>query len=296
MKVGIGLPSILPDTPGRTTVEWGRQAEQLGFSSVGTIGRLTFPALEELVALAAVAGATSRIGLLTNTLISPARDAVELAKQAASLDVLSEGRLTLGIAVGWREDDFIVTGRSFAERGRRFEEDIEVMHQAWAGETVRGSWKPVSPQPTNGTVPLLIGGTVPRTFERVAKWATGFTAGGAPPEEAEKLFGQARAAWQAAGREGQPRLVALAYYGWGADARALATDYLGDYYGEWGPQMAQAIPIDADGIRATVEAYAAAGADELILNPTNNRLDQLEGVADAALSVAEAADDEEAAA
>jgi alkanesulfonate monooxygenase SsuD/methylene tetrahydromethanopterin reductase-like flavin-dependent oxidoreductase (luciferase family) len=295
MKVGIGLPSILPETPGRTTLEWGRQAEQLGFSSVGTIGRLTFPALEELVALSAVAGATSRIGLLTNTLISPARDAVELAKQAASLDVLSDGRLTLGIAVGWREDDFIVTGRSFADRGRRFEEDIEVMRQAWAGETVRGSWKPVSPRPTNGTVPILIGGTVPRAFERVAKWGVGFTAGGAPPEEAGQLFDRARAAWRAAGRSGQPRLVALAYYGWGPDARTLATDYLAEYYAEYGPAMAQAIPVDADGIRETVEAYAAVGADELILNPTNNRLDQLEGVAEAALSVAAAGDGEAAA-
>jgi alkanesulfonate monooxygenase SsuD/methylene tetrahydromethanopterin reductase-like flavin-dependent oxidoreductase (luciferase family) len=290
MKVGIGLPSILPNTPGRTTLEWGRRAEQLGFSSVGTIGRLTFPALEELVALSAVAGATSRIGLLTNTLIAPARDAVELAKQAASLDLLSGGRLTLGLGVGWREDDFIVTGRPFEERGRRFEEDLDVMLQAWAGETVRGSWKPVSPRPTNGTVPILIGGTVRRTFDRVAKWGIGFTAGGAPPDEARRLFDQAREAWQAAGRSGQPRLVALAYYGWGPDARELATGYLGDYYGEGGLGMAQAIPVDADGIRETVDAYAAAGADELILNPTNNRLDQLEVVAEAALSVADAAD------
>lgn len=283
MQVGIGLPNIIPGTDGRTIIEWGRAAERLGFSSLGTIDRLTFPTVEELIALAAVAGVTERIGLMTNTLIAPARDPAELAKQAASVDVLSGGRLTLGLGVGWREDDFTVTGRSFRERGRRFDEDLEVMHQAWAGETVRGSWFPVSPPPTHGRVPILIGGTVPAAFERAAKWGIGWTSGGLPPDQAAVNFQKARDAWKRAGREGEPRLVALQYYGWGNGARERAASYLGQYYGEFGGQMAQGIPVGPDEVRQTVEAFRDIGADELILDPTTADLDQLEVAAHATL-------------
>ena len=283
MQVGIGVPNIIPGTDGRTIIDWGREAERLGFSSLGTIGRLTFPTVEELTALAAIAAVTERIGLLTNTLIAPARDPAELAKQAASVDVLSGGRLTLGLGVGWREDDFIVTGRSFHERGRRFNEDLELMHRAWAGEKVRGSWFPVSPPPTRGTVPILIGGTVAAAFERAAKWGIGWTSGGLPPDQAAVNFQKARDAWKAAGREGEPRLVALQYYGWGDGASERAAGYLGQYYGEYGGQMAKAIPIGPDEVRKTVEAFREIGADELILDPTTADLDQLEEVARATL-------------
>ena len=284
MQVGVGLPNIIPGTSGRDVIEWGREAERLGFSSLGTIGRLTFPTIEELVALGAIAAVTERIGLFTNTLIAPARDAAELAKQAASVDLLSSGRFTLGLGVGWREDDFIVTGRSFKDRGRQFDEDLEVMHRAWAGETIRGSWHPVSPRPTNGTVPIVIGGEVPRAFERAAKWGIGWTSGGLPPEAASGYYQQARDAWVAAGRSDQPKLFALVYYGWGHRARERAAEYLVPYYGEFGSQMAASIPVGPDAVRETVEAFRAIGTDELILDPTHADLAQLEQLADAVLA------------
>ena len=283
MQVGVGLPNIIPGTPGRAIIEWGREAERVGFSSIATIGRLTFPTVEELVALAAVAAVTERIGLVTNTLIAPARDPAELAKQSASVDVLSGGRLTLGLAVGWREDDFTVTGRPFEERGRRFDEDLEVIHRAWAGETVRGSWHPVSPRPTNGKVPIVIGGTVPAAFERAAKWGIGWTAGGVPPDAASGYFEQARAAWRAAGRDDEPRLIALTYYGWGDRARERARDYLVPYYGDYGEQMAASIAVGPDEVRTTVEAFRQIGTDELILDPTTADREQLEALARAVL-------------
>lgn len=281
MQIAVGLPNIIPGTKGPTIIEWGRRAERLDFSSIATIGRLTFPTVEELIALAAIAAVTERIGLMTNTLIAPARDPAELAKQAASVDVLSGGRLTLGLGVGWREDDFIVTSRPFNERGRRFDEDLELMHRAWAGETVRGSWHPVSPPPTKGKVPILIGGTVPAAFERAAKWGIGWTAGGVPPDMAAGYFQQTRDAWSAAGREGAPRLVALQYYGWGKGARERAAEYLVPYYGDMGGQMAASMPVDADDVRRTVEAFREIGTDELILDPTSADLDQLDELAQA---------------
>src|SRR5256885_16651286 len=114
MKIGLGLPNAVPDVPeGRLFVRLARNAERLGFSSLATIGRIAYPNYEELVTLAAAAGATERIGLFTDILLGPARAPVLLAKQAASLDQLSGGRLTLGVAVGMREDDFPSTGHDF---------------------------------------------------------------------------------------------------------------------------------------------------------------------------------------
>src|SRR2546430_633373 len=171
MDIGIGLPNPIPGIRGDLLVEWSRRAEDRGFSSLATIDRIAYPSYESLVTLSAAAGATERIGLLTNVLLGPTRNAVLLAKVAASVDQISNGRLTLGAAVGAREDDFLATGQDFSTRGRRWDEALEVMHRAWKGELVAGARRPVCPTPTNGWgVPILVGGTSPAALARTARW------------------------------------------------------------------------------------------------------------------------------
>src|SRR5262249_55264716 len=150
---------------------WARRADQLGFASLATIGRVAFPGYEELAVLAAAAGATTRIGLFTGVLLGPTREPVELARQAAAVDRLSGGRLVLGIGVGGREEDFLVTGMSFRDRGRRWDRNLELIHQAWRGEPVPGSARPVSPRPTHGDrVPILFGGQADQVIARIVRW------------------------------------------------------------------------------------------------------------------------------
>src|SRR3954470_20882230 len=103
MKIGIGLPNPILGADGRTIVEWARRADELGFSTLATIDRIAYPSYDSLLVLAAAAGATERIGLLTNVLLGPTRNPVLLAKEAASLDRLSGGRFTLGASVCARE-------------------------------------------------------------------------------------------------------------------------------------------------------------------------------------------------
>ena len=111
MDIGIGLPNTVPDTEGRTLIDWARQAEEAGFSTLGTIGRLVYQSYEELIALSAAAAVTSRIRLTTGVLLAPLYANHELfAKQAASLDRLSGGRLVLGLGLGGRDDDFTASG------------------------------------------------------------------------------------------------------------------------------------------------------------------------------------------
>jgi alkanesulfonate monooxygenase SsuD/methylene tetrahydromethanopterin reductase-like flavin-dependent oxidoreductase (luciferase family) len=117
VDIGIGLPNTIPGTPGRLLVDWAPRAEERGFSTLATIDRVAYPSYESLVTLAAAAAATDRIGLMTNILLAPTRNPILLAKEAASVDGLSGGRLTLGLGVGSRRDDFEATQQAWEGNG-----------------------------------------------------------------------------------------------------------------------------------------------------------------------------------
>src|SRR6266542_3726635 len=188
MEIGIGLPNPVPGTPGRLLVDWARHAEERGFSALATIDRIVYPSYDSLAALAAAAGATSRIGLTTNILLAPAYQPALLAKSTASLDQLSGGRLTLGLAPGGRPDDYAVAGRDFHTRGRDFDAALDLMHRAWRGEPVGGGDNPICPTPVNGArVPILIGGASDQAIERTVRWGEGWTVGGGGAQVAGPL-------------------------------------------------------------------------------------------------------------
>src|SRR3954453_17931540 len=126
MDVAIGLPATIPGVEGDQVLEWARRAEARDFSSLGTIDRVVYRNYEPLLALAAAAAVTERIRLATTVLLAPLRlNAALLAKQAATVDHLSNGRLVLGVAVGGREDDYEASGADFHTRGKRFDEMLE---------------------------------------------------------------------------------------------------------------------------------------------------------------------------
>jgi alkanesulfonate monooxygenase SsuD/methylene tetrahydromethanopterin reductase-like flavin-dependent oxidoreductase (luciferase family) len=286
MKIGIGIPNSIPSSDGRLLLDWARRADELGFSSLSTIGRVAYPTYEELITLAGAAGVTQRIGLQTGVLLEPTREPVLLAKEAASLDQLSGGRFVLGMGVGGRGDDFEATGTSLSDRGRRFDRDLELMHRAWRGEPVAGSPKPVTPRPVNGErVPVLFGGQAPQAIERTVRWGVGWMSGGGGPAWAAGSFEQVRTAWREAGRQGEPELKALQYFALGPQAPS-GRDYLEDYYGEFVERIWPSVPLDADGIREAVRAFEEIGTTELFFSPTIASLEQVELLAEAALSSA----------
>lgn len=280
MDVGIGLPSTIPGTDGARVIEWGRRAERAGFASVGTIDRIAFDNYEPLITLAAVAGVTERIRLITSIMIVPNRaNAALLAKQAASVDRLSGGRLVLGMAVGGRDDDFTEPHAPMAGRGARFVAMLEEMREIWAGGG------PIGPRPAKGGPSVIIGGGADVSFERAARYGDGWIAGGADPQALAGMVGKARAAWSRQGREGLPKIMALAYYALGPGARDAARTYLPDYYGFMGatPDMAEQMALtEADAVRGALSSFADAGCDELILFPCSAELDQVDLLAEAA--------------
>jgi alkanesulfonate monooxygenase SsuD/methylene tetrahydromethanopterin reductase-like flavin-dependent oxidoreductase (luciferase family) len=276
MRIGIGLPNTVPGTQGAQMRDWAIRAEAAGFSTLGTIDRLIYGNHESLIALSYAAAVTERIGLLTSVLLAPLRsNAALLAKQAGSLNTLSGGRLTLGLAVGGREDDYEVSGIDFQGRGERFDRQLDDMRRFWDEKTVGFN----APQ-------VVIGGRSASTFRRAAEWDGWMMGGGAPdsfPPEIEKLDAE----WAAAGREGKPRQMSLAYFALGDDARAQARRYITDYYAFLGEDaaagFAESIPADPDTIKSVVDAFAAAGCDELVWFPTSSDPAQVDLLAEVAL-------------
>ncbi len=283
MDVGIGLPNAVRGIDRTGIVEWARHAEAAGFSSLGTIDRLLYPSYEPLIALAAAAAVTERIRLITDILIAPLRsNAALLAKQTATIDALSGGRLTLGVAPGGREDDFEASGVDFHARGRIFERQLEALAAAWKGEDG------VGPSPSNGERPeLLIGGSVDIAFARAARHGDGWTQGGGTPEAFAQGLEKLRAAWSEAGRSGKPRAVALFYFALGDNAERVARENLGDYYsflGDYADQIIASAAKEADTVKQYLSAFESAGADEVVCFPASAELAQVELLASTLLA------------
>jgi alkanesulfonate monooxygenase SsuD/methylene tetrahydromethanopterin reductase-like flavin-dependent oxidoreductase (luciferase family) len=268
MDLGLGLPISNP----HRLVDWATRAEAAGFASLGLLDRLVFDNPEPLVALAVLAGATDRIRLQTEVLLGPLRSTALLAKQVATLDVMSGGRFTLGIGVGGRADDHEAAGTPLEQRGRLLEQQLVDLRRIWSDATI-------GPRPTTpGGPPILIGGFAPAALARIARYGTGFLCA-APLRWAGPLVDTVTEQWQAAGRPGRPRLVCQVNVATPACAeRARAA--IAEYYAFTGRPGWGAPITDPVEIADTVAAYRAFGADELVLYCYANDPDQIGELAD----------------
>jgi len=281
MDVGVGLPTTVPGVTGGEIVETARRAEGLGFASLAVIDRLVYDNYEPLVTLAAAAAVTSRIRLASTILIAAYRgNTALLAKQLATVDQISGGRLTVGVAAGGREDDFTASGVPYAGRGRRLDAMLADLARIWSGE----SEPPVGPRPVNGGIPILVGGHSPAAMRRAARWGQGWIAGGSSASGYADLAEQARQAWSAQGRPGRPRMVALAHVALGQGAGERAERHLRAYYAFSGPKAvhaAKSVLTDPGRLREHVAEYEKVGCDELVLLPCVTGSDQVDLIAEA---------------
>lgn len=284
MKIGIGLPAWQPRVDGSLIVSWAREADAGPFSSLGLIDRVIYPNYEPLITLAAAAGVTQRVRLVTTVLLAPLRQTALLAKQSASLDALSGGRLTLGLGVGARTDDFTATESEFHNRGRRFSEQLALMERIWSGQAVSDEVGPIGPPPAQpGGPEVLLGGYSPAAVKRLERWGKGFMAGGGDPKLADQFFRLTEKTWQEAGRAGKPRLVACGYFALGENAAERGGAAVRSYY-SFAPERAERISgslsATPERVRGLIQGFKDTGADELILWPTIPELDQVSRLAD----------------
>ena len=274
VRVGIGLPSAIPGRDPRLLIDWARQAEEAGFTSLGVIDRVTYDSSEPLVALAAAAAVTSRIRLVSMVIIGPLHNSVLLARQAASLDALSEGRLTLGLGVGARREDYEAAGVDYRRRGHILTQQLARIRDHWEDGRV-------GPLPVSAGGPdLLVGGASPAALLRAARFAEGYVHRGGPARSLAGAATKVKAAWEDVGRPGSPQLWAQAYFGL-SDAEAV-NSYLLDYYRFAGPfaqRIADAGLTTATQLTNFIRAYEEVGCDELVLLPTIAELSEVERLA-----------------
>ncbi len=162
--------------------------------------------VDPLIALAVVAANTERVKLATGVNILSQANPLLLAKQAASLDFVSRGRFMLGVGIGWLEEEFAAMGTPFERRGARFDDYVQAMRKVWSGEVVEHEsdflhWTGFKSHPLPENLPVIIGGSKGKAFQRVARYGDGYFAPNAGVEGMQELVEQLSKACAEAGRD-----------------------------------------------------------------------------------------------
>lgn len=290
MKIGMNLPVMVPGLDRAAVHEWSRRIDAGPYSSLAAGERITFPNPETMVTLATAAALTERVRIAFSVLVLPMHNPIRIAKQVATLDVLSSGRVSLGVGVGGREEDYAAVGAEYDKSiWKRMEEQVAVMRRAWKGEQViEGALRPVEPLPLQeGGPELLAGSMFPRSIRRAARWADGISGFSFGPQAAEiaNQFDLARSAWKEEGRDTIPRLVTSFWFALGADARGQLDEYLVRYLNFLGPDAARKLAptvttLSPQKLKDAAKMVADLGCDELILVPTTADPDEVDRVAD----------------
>jgi alkanesulfonate monooxygenase SsuD/methylene tetrahydromethanopterin reductase-like flavin-dependent oxidoreductase (luciferase family) len=171
-----------------------------------------------------------------------------------------------------------------SSRGKWLDNALAKIRDIWNGDGELES--KVGPRPSGKGPSLMVGGSIQKSFERAAKYGDGWTQGGSGASQFGSDLSNLDDAWKKAGREGQPRTLALGYFGLGPDAEATVQSYVGDYYAWLGDDAVQGIaagaPKDADSVKAIMKAYEEWNCDELILFPSSSDPEQVTLLAEAA--------------
>lgn len=272
------------------------QAEAQGFASLWLGEHILWrtPVFEALTAVALLAGRTRRIKVGTGVLLLPLRHPTLVAKQAATLDYLTEGRLLLGIGVGGEyPPEFAACGVDVRERGPRTDEALPLLRRLWAGESVSHQGRfyqldgvgiaPLPAQP--GGPPLWIGGRSPAAYRRVARFGDGWIAYLLSPERMAEGWAQVRVAAEAIDRDPASLSLGIHLFSYigptRAAAEAAAVPALSRYYNQPFEKLAPKYCLidSAPAIVDRIGAYLAAGADHVVcrlVGPPEQTAEQLD--------------------
>ncbi|MCW2760815.1 MAG: limB 5 [Marmoricola sp.] len=297
MQVGMTLPVMEPDLDAATLESWARTVDEGPFSSLCFGERIAFDNPETMTLLGAVAAWTERVRLVTTVVVPQLHDPVMLAKALATGDLLSGGRLTVGVGVGGRDEDYRAVGTDLSRQTMgEMAERVATMRRIWAGERVVDAVRPVGPAPVQAGGPEVLVGTMgPRTVRHAAGWADGLAGVTLDLDAAavSELFELARRSWAETGR-GEPRLTTSFWFALGdaEPARGQVHRHLRRYL-NWLPVDLVDAMAPTTGFAGSEEElaqvlvrFAEIGADEVNLIPTSSDLTQVTRVADVVAEVA----------
>ncbi len=288
----------MPDV--QALVEYGVKMEEMGFDSLWVWDHIllgvepNFPIIESLTLLTAIAARTKKIKLGTGILVLPLRNPVLLAKELSSMDLLSNGRLLMGMASGWYRREFDALGVPFEKRGKIMDENLDIMTRFWTEDMVKGQFtyhkipagvmypKPVQkPRP-----PILIGGYVDRVLKRAAVSGDGWLTYFYRPEDFTKSWAKIRNFAEEAGKDPDSLLNAAQLPIRVGKSRAAVEsdmmDWLGKEwdYASWSDSTKDsAILGTVDECVEQLKAHLAAGVQKLIFVPYRYEMEQIEIIA-----------------
>ncbi len=285
------MPVMEPDLDAALLRQWAQAIDEGPFSSLCWGERIAFDNPDSLTLLGAISAWTQRVRLVTTVIVPQLHDPVMLAKGLATGDMLSGGRLTVGIGVGGRHEDYNAVGADpKTQTIRGMAERVAVMKRVWAGEKTTDSVRPVGPSPVQqGGPPLHVGTIGPKTVRSAAAWADGMAGTTLDLDVAKQneLFDVARTAWAEAGKP-EPHLATSFWFAFGPadDARGQVHRHLRRYM-NWIP----AEYVDAmapmtgwagteDELVAVLKRFADIGTHEVQLIPTSSDIEQLRRAAD----------------
>jgi alkanesulfonate monooxygenase SsuD/methylene tetrahydromethanopterin reductase-like flavin-dependent oxidoreductase (luciferase family) len=277
MDLSMTLPTMLPHGR-RELLSWCRQVDEGPWTSLAVPERVTFTSHALTVQLAAAAALTERVRLWTTLVILPAHNAVQVAKDMASVDQLSDGRLTVGVGVGGRQQDFEAIGGDYANRWQRMDDQVATMRRIWAQEPPFPGSDPVGPPPVQAGGPPLVAGVLgPKALARAARWAAGVD----DPSQITEVVGDVLAtqrkrvidAWKLAGRDEAPHFSTSLWYALGPDAKERLGAYVFEYMKIFDPSFARTLAESAavhtpEALRHALEVAREVGCDEFFLVPT----------------------------
>lgn len=287
------LPVMEPDLDATTLRTWARAVDDGPFSSLCWGERIAFTNPDSLTLLGALTAWTDRVRLVATVIVPQLHDPVMCAKALATADMLCGGRLTVGIGVGGRHEDYRAVGADpNTQTMRDMAERVAIMRRIWAGERVTESVLPVGPPPVQPGGPRLLIGTLgPKTIRSAAAWGDGLAGMSMDLDTAgeKTLFDVARDAWATAGKPA-PHLATSFWFALGpaGTAREQIRRHLLRYL-NWIP--AEYVEAIAPGtgwsgsqaeLAAQLRAFQAIGADEIYLIPTSSDIDQLRQAAEVA--------------
>jgi probable F420-dependent oxidoreductase len=288
-RIGLCFVNPAPEIDGDFVPQLARKAEEIGVDSLWVIDRIAYDNLEPLCVLAAAAAVTRRIRLGTSVLLVATRHPALAAKAAATLDVLSGGRLTLGIGFGSRADDFAATATPFHGRGSRAAEAVQLIRRLWTGEKVTHLGRffqlegiSVGPRPVQRPgPPIWMGGSVEPVLKRVATLADGYICGSSAIDALPSIWERISALAERAGRDpGRIEKAALTFMAIDDERRRAVQAceaYLARYYGRVRIDVQKQFAVGAPGACAErLNALFGRGVDTLIVGLVVPDLRQLE--------------------
>ncbi len=288
MKIGLCLPYMKAGLTREDYLTWFRHIDQGPFHSISCGERILGPTYDMRVLLSAAAAVTERIEINTTLYVLPMHNAVRAAKEIATLDVMSNGRLTVTVGYGGRELDYKAVGAEYRGRHARMDEQVATMRSIWSQQPPFEGVDPVGPVPAQAGGPRIYTGAMgPKGIARSAQWADGIFAwsDNGEQEEIANTLGMAGAAWSEAGRDSTPYKMGGFWFTLAEDGQQKLYDYVYNYLLIAGEDIAKwmAGTVNRSNTDAVIEALdnlESAGCEEAMLSPITAELTEIDRIAD----------------